>query len=294
MRIAPFRCDEDGVRARMGVKPWRVPPDGGQSSKWGEWLPLRPAKANAHPLPLDLSNLNFVDPLFLIRLRAFLDWHTGRGHEVVVERPRNQQVRNYLARMGVCDELPEGCTFDVGQVSAKPHPDILIPLTRLNNRAASDTLDDAVADLLGAQFTGKLARCGDAFTMTVGEMRDNALTHGASEHGVYVAAQRYRATRCVLAIGDLGVGIPEHLRRQHPQLTDDGVAIAEATKQGVTGVAGAEAQHRGNGYYYVVDEMETTKIPRGLLRVCEGASRLPWPRGERRCGVAGQSRATTI
>jgi hypothetical protein len=236
-------------------------------------LPLRPAKKNAHPLPLDLSNLNFVDPLFLVRLRAFLDWHAGRGHEIVVERPKSAHVRNYLARMGVCDQLPAGCTFDVGQVAAKPHPDVLIPLTHMHNRNDATALDEAVADLLGAQFTGKLARCGDAFTMTIGEICDNAVSHGASEHGVYVAAQRYQSKRCVLAIGDLGIGIPKHLRRQHPHLTDDGDAIAEATKQGVTGVPGAEAQHRGNGYYHVVDEMQTTQIPSGLLRVWSGYGR---------------------
>jgi len=257
----------------MGVRPWKVPPDGGQSSKWGEWLPLRPAHKDAHPLRLDLANLNFVDPLFLVRLRAFMDWHAERGHEIVVERPENKHVRNYLARMGICDDLPEGCTFDVGQVAAKPHPDVLIPLTRVHTRADSDALDDAVADLLGAQFADGLIGCADAFTMTVGEMRDNALSHGASAHGVYLAAQRYQSTRCVLAIGDLGIGIPEHLRGQHPHLTDDGAAVAEATRQGITGVAGAAAQHRGNGYYYVVDEMERTKVPRGLLRVWSGRGR---------------------
>jgi hypothetical protein len=109
--------------------------------------------------------------------------------------------------------------------------------------------------------------------MAIGELCDNAVSHGRSEHGVYVAAQRYQSTRCVLAIGDLGMGIPEHLRRQHPQLIDDGDAIAEATKQGVTGVAGAEAQHRGNGYYHLVDEMQTTQIPIGLLRIWSGSGR---------------------
>jgi hypothetical protein len=175
--------------------------------------------------------------------------------------------------MGVCERLPHGCTFEIGRVAAKPHPDVLIALTRLHRRTDADALDEAVADLLGAQFSGKLARCGDAFTMTIGEMCDNAISHGRSEHGVYVAAQRYQSTRCVLAIGDLGIGIPAHLRRQHPELIDDGDAIAAATRQGITGVAGETAQHRGNGYYHVVEEMQTTRIPRGVLRVWAGNGR---------------------
>jgi hypothetical protein len=266
-RLTPFQYNAD----RFCTMTWTVPPDGGASSKWGEWLPLRPAKSNTHLLRLDLSNLQFVDPLFLVRLRAFLDWHSGRGHEIIVEPPRSAHVRNYLSRMGVGDDLPAGCSFDVGRVAAQPHPDVLISLTRLRHRHDAVSLDEDVADLLDGQFSGSLARCVDAFTMTVGEMCDNALSHGKSEHGVYVAAQRYKSTRCVLAIGDLG--IPTHLRRQHPDLADDGDAIAEATKQEVTGVAGEEAHHRGNGYYHVVDEMQATKIPRGLLRVWSGLGR---------------------
>src|SRR5829696_2987257 len=256
-----------------GVRPWKVPADGGVSVKWGEWLPLRPAHQDAHPLHLDLSNLSFVDPLFLVRLRGFLDWHAARGHEVIVEPPSRMYVRNYLARMNICDELPDRCTFNVGSVNSKPHPDVLIALRRLRTQRDADDLDEAVENLLQAQFSGRLARYGDAFTMTIGEMCDNAISHGRSAHGAYVAAQRYQGKRCVLAIGDLGIGIPEHLRRTHPHLTDDGEAIAEATKPRVTGVKGPRAQHRGNGYFHVIDEMRETAVPSGVLRVWAGNGR---------------------
>ena len=172
--------------------------------------------------------------------------------------------------MGVGDGLPDGCQFELGRVSATEHRAVLIPLTRLHAQTESDRLDEEIGNLLGAQFTNGIAGLGAVFSNTIGELCDNATTHGKNEHGAYVAAQRYQKTRCVLAIGDIGIGIPEHLRRVHPHLRDDGAAIAEATKERVSGVMGAEASHRGIGYHHVIDTMRETRLPSGLLRIWSG------------------------
>jgi hypothetical protein len=244
----------------------------GESRRWGETLPLRPAPAA--PLRLDLSPLKFVDPFFLVRLRAFIDWHTGRGHSLEVVPPTSSDVRNYLARMRLTDDLPPRCYCDMGQVRARELGDILIPLTRLPDAVEAGYLDEKVAGLLFAHFPGQLARLSDAFAMAIGELTDNATTHGSSDHGTYVAAQRYATTRCVLAVADLGVGIPDHIRRAYPQLTDDGEAIAEATKEYVTAAEPvAERHHRGHGYQHLIDEMKVTNVPHGSLRIWSGCGR---------------------
>lgn len=89
-----------------------------------------------------------------------------------------------------------------------------------------------LGELLAAHFAVGLARLGSAFVMATSELADNAVIHGRNEVGAYVAAQRYKTTRCVLSIGDLGVGIPEHLRRAYPHLTDDGLAIVGLETRG--------------------------------------------------------------
>jgi hypothetical protein len=47
-----------------------------------------------------------------------------------------------------------------------------------------------------------------------------------------------------LAVGDLGIGIPEHVRRQFPEY-DDMFAIARALEPGVSGTGD---RYRGNGF----------------------------------------------
>lgn len=50
----------------------------------------------------------------------------------------------------------------------------------------------------------------------MGELCDNARVHGRNDLGVYVAADRVERPRRSfrLAIADLGIGIPEHIRRR--------------------------------------------------------------------------------
>ena len=76
-----------------------VPRGAGQSTWWGEALPVRPAPASKD-IVLNLSALSFVDPFFMLRLRGFLDYHASRGHMVEVVRPKSDEVCRYLAHGG--------------------------------------------------------------------------------------------------------------------------------------------------------------------------------------------------
>jgi hypothetical protein len=81
------------------------------SDTWGDWAILREPPPG--PVVLDLTYLESVDPLFILRLRAFIDWHGFNGHDVRVVSPRLPAVRTYLARMHLAKDLPARCEWDL-------------------------------------------------------------------------------------------------------------------------------------------------------------------------------------
>jgi hypothetical protein len=244
----------------------RVPADAGN---WGDAVVLDGQRVDA--IELDLTDVRFPDPLLLIRLRAFIDWHCARGGEVHVTPPRLATARTYIERMHLGSDLPAGCVCDLGMLGADEHSPVLIPIRRLRCPVDGDELERELEDLYLGHFDGPLAKLADAFTITVGEISDNATTHGHVDGSVaYVAAQRYQQSRCVLAIGDLGIGIPTHMRQQSPGLQNDGDAIREATKEGQTGTGLSE---RGYGYQNVIEALREPQVPWGELRIWSGAGR---------------------
>lgn len=263
-----------------------VPGGAGTRAAWGEWMIL--SETSAEAVILDLSELRSADPLFLARMRAFIDWHSSLGCEVQVVCPQLAGIRNYLERMHLARDLPDRCTCDLGTIGPDDRSDVLIPIRRLASAADSDELEQELSDLYLAHFTGVLSVLAEAFTRTVGEISDNATTHGRSNVGMtYVAAQRYAHKRCVLAIGDLGVGIPEHMRGRHA-IDDDGDAIRIATKEGISGV---NDPMRGMGFQYVIDGLKDERISRGELRVWSGNGRF---RVEAQSGLQERRRAWTV
>jgi hypothetical protein len=265
----------------------QVPANAGESGEWGDWAILREPPPGA--VVLDLTDVSFVDPFFLLRLRGFIDWHCFNGHEVRVTCPRRPSVRSYLARMHLSKDLPDICECDLEILEPDAKSAVLIPIRRLRSAGESEELEQELGALYTAHFTGGLARLAEPFTATVGEICDNATTHGRSAVGAaYVAAQRYSHSRCVLVIGDLGVGVPTHMRKAFPHLTDDGDAIREATKEGLSGTGDPQ---RGVGYQYVIDALKTSEVPYGELRIWSGNGRF---RVEAFGGRQGRRRAWTV
>jgi hypothetical protein len=247
-----------------------VPANAGSSARWGEWMILEEPPPDVS-LALDLTDLDFTDPLFLARMRGFIDWHCSKGRAVRVISPRSIAVRQYLERMHVACDLPSRCECSLGTIGEGEKSDVLIPIRRLSTPQEGDRLDEELQDLYLAHFHGPLGGLAQAFSTAVSEMSDNATTHGKLRgHVSYVTAQRYAQGRCVLVIGDLGMGIPDHMRRAHPDLVEDDEAIREATKEGITGTRN---QHRGYGYQCVIDDLKNEVIASGELRVWSGKGR---------------------
>ena len=97
--------------------------------------------------------------------------------------------------------------------------------------------------------------------MAISELCDNAIQHGANELGAYVIADRTNDPQpCFrMAIADLGIGIPEHIRARHPEWQDDTAAISRVLDRGVTGTGDP---HRGNGYAEVLDLAHAAQLQR--------------------------------
>jgi anti-sigma regulatory factor (Ser/Thr protein kinase) len=181
--------------------------------------------------------------MFLVRLRLFVDWHLAAGHEVVIDAPADPAIAQRLADMRFAAGLPEGVVDGLPQ--ARDDASIL-GIHRLRTHLDAEEVAERAVSVLHQQI-GPLAGWGDALHMAIGELCDNALQHGHHELGAYIAADRVTEPRRQfrLAVADLGIGIPEHIRARHPEWQDDSAAIARVLDRGVTGTGDPG---RGNGF----------------------------------------------
>lgn len=175
----------------------------GARDGWGANLPLR---AEERSVVVDARAIRFAVPTFLLRLRAFVDWHLERDHDVLVQGPASPAVASYMARMEIGKGLPEGILEGLPDPVASGGSNVLIPVCRLYNADDVEALGEMLLPLFESHAPD-VAVFGDAMHMAVSELCGNAVEHGRNPLGCYLAAQRYdRPRRTVLALGDLGVG----------------------------------------------------------------------------------------
>ena len=111
----------------------------------------------------------------------------------------------------------------------------------------------------------------DSITWCLYEVMDNVFSHSHASSG-YVMMQLHRTERrCVIAVGDTGIGIPRSLAETRAAplevLLEPSAAIEFALKQGATSKGG---QHQGNGLYGLRRAVE---INGGALNVTSGWGR---------------------
>jgi hypothetical protein len=218
------------------------------------------------PLERELSGAIAVDaravrschPMFAVRLRLFIDWHRAAGHSVTVKPPTDGATSQLLADFGVAYGLED-------DVIGLPEPladrkTRLLPIRQLNVYTDVEEVANEAVELLQQQ-AASLAHWGNATHMAIGELCDNALLHGRNDLGAYIAADRIiePQPQLRLAIADLGIGIPEHIRSQHPEWQDDTAAITRAIERGVSGTGDP---NRGNGFSEVFNEALETDLVR--------------------------------
>jgi len=210
-----------------------------------------------NPLPgdrrwtLDLERVEWVTPFDATVLALEYRRATLRGARPHVSVPLDEAVRNYAVAVGLPEHVPgrwrEGSAVAV-------HPP-LVPLHRIDEPYEWDDLLEDLWPRVRAQL-GDPAVARRMFDI-LGELVDNAATHGWSRAGVFVCAQIHTGTTTSLdpgiwvAVADGGVGIPEHLRRnaRYASIAADEELLALARKPGVTGTA----DRRGYGLWETLE-----------------------------------------
>lgn len=149
--------------------------------------------------------------------------------------------------------------------AAAREPNTHFGIRRLSTAYDVEDASREAMELLQEQVPA-LAVWRDPVYMAVSELCGNALQHGRDDLGAYVAADRIEGERRQfrLAIADLGIGIPEHIRSRHPEWQDDTAAITSALQRGVTGT---DDVHRGNGFAEVFDDALDQMLKRATSSV---------------------------
>lgn len=153
--------------------------------------------------------------------------------------------------------------------TANDGSDVVLPVTRLAGHQDVEAVAQRVRELLEYEMTD-VSPLGHACYMAISELCGNAVEHGRNPHrACYVAALRRTDPRrqISVAIGDLGIGIPEHLRQQEPELADDDYAIARAMEPRVSGTG---HPHRGNGYTETFEAALTSTLHAARIEVYSG------------------------
>ncbi|MGW4211728.1 hypothetical protein ACWEIJ_27305 [Lentzea sp. NPDC004789] len=205
-------------------------------------------------LVIDARKIGFVCPLDLAGVLAIAHWASAAAIPVIFRLPREPDTASYLQRMDVLRRMPPR-TQIVGRSASEKRVDLghrlleVSPLTR----ATVDDLAEKVGYLITAFYPPSV---GPALVRACNELLDNAVEHGASDEGAFIAAQAYtgattRQPRLELAVCDNGMGVLQHLRQNplHQHLNTDVHALEEAMKHGVTGTSDT----RGNGLGDLID-----------------------------------------
>lgn len=213
------------------------------------------------PTTIDLTEVSWLTPFDVVAiasLRARLEAEGSTPPRLLM--PRAPAVRGYMTAVGLCGDPP---------ATVAPRG-LALGLRRLSHADAwDDLLPDVVPELFGALPDGDLARRS---LDVLGELIDNAGTHGASAAGTFVCAQYYAggsglARGLWLGVADAGPGIPAHLRLnpRYADLARDEELIQLARRPWVTGTR----DRRGWGLVAVFEGAAGQSG--GEVLICSGA-----------------------
>ena len=229
------------------------------STAWSDDLPL--SEELPSRLVIDATDLRVAHPMFLLRLRVFLEWHAAQGRDLKLVGPSDPRAVAQLVGLDVVGDLR--VDHDLGR-RASDRELAVVPLARIRDHAHIEEIATDALELLEYRLTD-VARLGRACHMALSELCGNAVDHGRNPLGTFVLGQRFAdRRRVVVAIADLGVGIPEHLRQRYPEWDDDAFAIGQALEYGITGTGNP---HRGNGLPETLDAALTSSLHAARLDV---------------------------
>lgn len=148
---------------------------------------------------------------------------------------------------------------------APPEEDTIMPVTCMREFGEVEEVAERTQEILEYQLPD-VSPLGHAAFMAMSELCANAIDHGENDLGAFAAVRRVTDPKrqVTIAIGDLGIGVPEHIRRRYPEWSDDGWAIAYATRESVSGT---NNPHRGIGFSSVFEAALTSSLHAGRMDI---------------------------
>ncbi|KQB35641.1 ATP-binding protein, partial [Acidiplasma aeolicum] len=166
---------------------------------------------------IDMSNLNFVDPMIILLLFDYL-----RNSRYIP--PSNSDTKNYINTM-----LQNYNNLNFSNKS-------YLPITGVNEN------DNKVE-----QFVERILKTynmdnSDLLNYIIGELTDNIIEHSKYTNN-YILAQYYKNTGLEICIYDDGIGIPKSFKNAGFNLNND----ADAIKMALNGESTKGDKERGTG-----------------------------------------------
>ncbi|RME60139.1 hypothetical protein D6779_02705 [Candidatus Parcubacteria bacterium] len=192
-------------------------------------------------LNVDMSDLGFVNPVGLAVLTAFLKKHQRNGNRISIQDPRNQNVMDYINRVGFYDQI--GVHREYPWQKHDPAGRFI----ELQNPGSEEEGERAVSDIVkilqhnSANLQGVL----DGIEYAFYEIVNNVFHHAQSPVSGVLAAQFYTdefrpgqgmlrvAGRVEIAVVDMGQGIYGSMSKRF-SLSGNEEAIRKALKPRVT------------------------------------------------------------
>jgi hypothetical protein len=178
---------------------------------------------------IDLTEVSWLTPFDVVAVASLRARLAAQGQLPALIAPKTPAVREYAKAVGLTDEEAE---------NSAPRG-LALPLLQLPTADAwDDLLGEVAPDFVSALPHGLGPRGLDV----LGELIDNAGTHGDSETGTFVCAQCYDGgcglpAGLWLGVADAGLGIPRHLRLnpRYAEVERDEELIRLARQPWVTG-----------------------------------------------------------
>ena len=242
---------------------------------------LQMARGDRRELVIDARRLCFASPLDLTAAAALAHTYAKASTVVRLLVPECAGVAAYVQRMDLFHQMPDAAQIDgtVPPDVRQDHSTTLLEVTPLSAGTAQ-SVNERLGRMAEANFG---AQAGARIFAGVGELIDNATSHGSSSLGAFVAAQAYsgRTTavrRLEVAICDTGVGVLSHLRRnpKNAHIANNAEALAKALEPGITGTD----EERGNGLPDLLTATARAGTARLVMRSGDGLMRV----GRRRDG----------
>ena len=205
---------------------------------------LRVSEVENPSLIIDAADLEFACPLELTSIVALAHHAARNGRPIRLDLPVREAVTSYLQRMDVIRRLPRRCGLNgrLPPENRADHSTVLMEVVSLTQ----DTAEDVVARM-GRLVGARLGQAGARLMIKAfGELIDNAVSHGKSESGAFLAVQAYSGETSgragvEAAVSDVGVGVLAHLRGnpEHRTLGSSEEALRQAVREKVTGTVEA-------------------------------------------------------